>query len=277
MKPDYAKWIKRDLWQLHEAVTLVLEIEPIEMTPDRYGQSLITEKIDDGAAVAKWKELYGHSKDAITIGLFKAYSPRAINWWGCCLVDPRGYLAWAYGRGESLPAPMLEYLSPSGHVVANPFKDMKLTADEIGIRLLENDLLEVSARGVKKRVGMQQIGLINLRTGKLNRQGGVLIGMANRKKIPASEPKTVSRLRKALTDYFGIKDDPFDKTGRGWEPRFTLEDARNAADSRAKQDGIRRTSSYNDNIGLSSEEYSFDKENDDTDRWIEEHASDPEA
>ena len=150
------------------------------------------------------------------------------------------------------------------HATQNPSKDpcsafrsMKnLTADEISITFVgdkneygigANNLLEISARDTTKSVALAAIGLIDMHSRQLNSQCTILLGMAQKIKLPYSSAnsKKISRLRGVFRSYLNCTDDPFDlyRKAVGWNPRFKISDNRGAADVRAKREAERRTSS----------------------------------
>ena len=137
------------------------------------------------------------------------------------------------------------------------FRNMKnLTADEISITFMRdkneygigaNNLLEISARGTTKSVALAAIGLIDMHSSQLNSQCTILLGMAQKIKLPYSSAnsKKISRLRGIFRSHLNCTDDPFDpyRKAVGWNPRFKISDNRGAADLRAKREAERRTSS----------------------------------
>ncbi|WP_292992091.1 hypothetical protein, partial [Nitrosomonas sp.] len=81
-----------------------------------------------------------------------------------------------------------------------------LTADEVSITFVgdkaesgigANNLLEISARGETRRVALAAIDLIDLHRRRLNSQGVILLGMAQKKTLPSAglNRKKISRLR----------------------------------------------------------------------------------
>nr|SPS05761.1 protein of unknown function [Candidatus Nitrotoga fabula] len=106
----------------------------------------------------------------------------------------------------------------------------KLTADDVTITFvgdknvsgMGNNMLEISARGVTKRVALAEIGLVDRRGNALNLQGAILLGMAQNMKLPSNQKniKKISRLRAILRDHLGIQDDPFEgyRQSVGWFP-----------------------------------------------------------
>lgn len=140
------------------------------------------------------------------------------------------------------------------------FRGMEnLTWDEISIAFVgdtaesgsvtAHNQLDISARGVTRRVGLETFGLVDRRRSpvSVNKQGTTLWGFAQRHHVPrgdSSMPQAVSRLGKLLSEFLGIDDSPFELQGNRWVPRCTIVDKRGAADERAKRDAERRTVSY---------------------------------
>jgi hypothetical protein len=119
------------------------------------------------------------------------------------------------------------------------------------------------------------------RTGAVNSQGVVLVGIATGRKLPASNENSakLSRLRKLFRSNFGV-DEPFFPYNpkEGWSPRFQIVDGRGATDERARRDAERRSVSLEQylesgarlNAHLISEDPS-EQEGDDADRWLREN------
>ena len=145
-----------------------------------------------------------------------------------------------------------------------------------------NNMLEISARDVRKRVVLATLGLIDKRNGELNLQGGILFRLARKPMPPLNNnnAKRMSRLRLSLSDCLGLHGDPFEdcKLGGSWRPRFRIVDRRGAADDRARREAERRTESLEqanergdqfadaaDGIGSS------DDEEDDAAEWLREN------
>ena len=132
-----------------------------------------------------------------------------------------------------------------------------LTADELSIAFVgdksdsglgANNLLEISARRLTKRVPLAALNLVNRVQGTLNGEGAVLLGMASTRSPLRNEANSqkIKRLRKIFRENFGITSDPFERyrNGVGWVPLFKIVDRRGAADERAKREAERRTESY---------------------------------
>lgn len=138
--------------------------------------------------------------------------------------------------------------------------------------LAANNLLEVSARRESRRVALAALDLADRRTGGLNSQAAILLGMAEGRKLTytSTVAKRVDRLRAALRLHLGLVDDPFFKhtKGDGWRPRFEVLDKRGLADKRAKREGEHRTASYERLVGRGGQfeagqsEAPFDDEDD---------------
>jgi hypothetical protein len=122
---------------------------------------------------------------------------------------------------------------------------------DVHISLVAGDLIEVSARGQTKRATYSEFGLIDRRIGQgqLNSSGRIFLAMTTRStSISEVDKKNLSRLRKAFKETLGIAENPFYMPThvQRHTPRFTLEDARDKADQRAKE----RTGhdSYDDSV-----------------------------
>lgn len=147
--------------------------------------------------------------------------------------------------------------------------------------LAANNMLEVSARNVTRRVPLVALDLVDRRCGILNKQAAMLLGMA-KGRCPLrndNNAKKVARLRKLLRGHLGVQGDPFGPYRKdvGWEPRFKVTDRRGAADLRARKEGERRTVSYEDHklVGsdLSGNSYQDDMENEDDmgGKWLKDN------
>lgn len=165
-----------------------------------------------------------------------------------------------------------------------------LTADEISIAfvgdkgegLAANNMMEISARTVTRRVPLAALDLVDCRNGSLNKQAAILLAMTQGKS-PGSSPKistSVKRLREVFRKHLGIQDDPFEhyRPGVGWKPRFEVSDKRGAADERAKKEGERRSIRHRDDLaghqGVKSDsdgddppDYPTDSQTEDIDPW----------
>ena len=153
--------------------------------------------------------------------------------------------------------------------------------DKAKVGLAPKNMLEISARNVSRRFTPGELDLVDGRTGSLNSQGVLLLGMAGKLSVLYStiNAKKISRLRAFMRQTFGVRDDLFDRHKSEWSPRFQISDARGLADERAKKAGERRTVSLDQQddfadrqTAISDSEYTFDRENDENDEWIENHS-----
>jgi hypothetical protein len=168
------------------------------------------------------------------------------------------------------------------------FRQMKnLTSDQLSIAfvgdktesgLAPNNMLEISARNESKRVSPGELDLVDRRTGAVNSQGFVLLGMARKIPVPVTpaNAKKISRLREMMREKLGVKDDLFDRLfNSAWTPRFQITDKRGLADERAKTEAQRRTVSIDQQNSFSTQSievddsnYPFESESDDADDWL---------
>lgn len=100
--PDYPKWLRKELWQLHEAVSLLVELEPDD-SPAIDHPKYIQQKIADETVRATWGELYGDVKDAMDLGVLKFYVRQSIKWIGERRVERSEFIQWAKKRNFPLP------------------------------------------------------------------------------------------------------------------------------------------------------------------------------
>jgi hypothetical protein len=162
-----------------------------------------------------------------------------------------------------------------------------LLAREVSIEFVAGDsggvILNVSARKVKHRIALAELGLIDRRKGVMNTQGGLLLGLAQGRRIKTSSQKTAKqfeRLRNALKSSLGIKDNPItNQDGVGYLPTVQLADKRGTADMRAKREAERRTVSLDElqESGIQFEgnvraECDNESEGDAADEWLRKSA-----
>lgn len=138
------------------------------------------------------------------------------------------------------------------------FREMSgLAFNDVTLAFLANDLISVSAKGKTVRVQSGSFDLINRKSGGLNKQGAMLLGMAREQRVKKSSDAalkaTISRIRTILRELFGLKSDPFQED---WHPHFTVLDKQSEGDERAKEDAHHE--SYDDSRG-----YTYDTPDDD--------------
>jgi hypothetical protein len=112
-----------------------------------------------------------------------------------------------------------------------------LTADEVSLTLLADNMIIVEARDKIARIHYAALELINRHTGRVNIPGLILEGLIESKRVPTNKEnvKRISELRKRLIKHLGLRSNPFNlRRGVGWEPLFRISDNRNAQDERAK-------------------------------------------
>jgi hypothetical protein len=164
------------------------------------------------------------------------------------------------------------------------FKEMKgLNASELvlafvgdeaeSVGLGANNMFEVTARGQKRRIALAALELVDRRKGTPNGECGVLLGLAEGRKITKTGPNTqkMKRLRHVFMNHFGITKDPFEPymAATGWVPLFKIEDRRGLADERAKKEAEERMDSLEQlaEQGIQPPERSSD----DADEWMKEN------
>ena len=198
-------------------------------------------------------------------------------------------------RGKSADMPTTDTEADEHPVLAvsgspcNIFLAMeKLDASELSIAfvgdksetgLAANNMVEICARHETRRVALGVLELVDRRRGSVNSQGALLLGMANKMRLPHSGANAakMKRLRDVFRAHLGTRTDPFEpyRKGVGWVPRFKITDKRGAADERAKREAERRTDSYeqlNDRGDRFADTYEADRSvdcgNDDADEWL---------
>lgn len=166
---------------------------------------------------------------------------------------------------------------------SSTFLEMKgLNASELALAFVgdkaesglgSNNMLEVSARGQKRRIALAALDLVDKRKGTPNGECGVLLGLTQGYKPKKSSANTqkIKRLRRVFLYYFGIDRDPFEPymAATGWVPLFKIEDRRGLADERAKREAEKRVVSLEQlaEQGIQPPERSSD----DADDWLKEN------
>lgn len=180
--------------------------------------------------------------------------------------------------------------SPHGEDTCAVFRSLEnLCPNEIAIAIVGdtseaglagNNLLEISARGISKRISLGEFGLLDRRTGALNQQAAVLVGLARGARMSRTKESiaaTMKRLRAQFRARLGLKGDPFatHRPDVGWQPLFSIVDLRGRAEERAKEQAERRTLSF-DQMQEQGHQFSAndtdsaDEENA-ADKWMTEH------
>lgn len=155
-----------------------------------------------------------------------------------------------------------------------------IVGDTYETGLAGNNMLEITVREVTRRIAVAEFGLVDRRTGSLNQQAAVLIGLAHGAKIfrtKESHAATMKRLRAEFRNRLGVKADPFTQhsPANGWQPLFSIVDLRGRADERAKEKAEYLTKSFDQmqeqgHQFADSEAIATD-EGDAADRWMEEN------
>lgn len=235
------------------------------------------------------------------------YSPAFFIEWAVSKKWNPDWLGWAIGNGLYVPkqkpgetaapdvdsanlanSPDLVIEAPNGQEWTGgnstlAFSEMKgLTASELALAFVgdkaeaglgANNMLEVSARGQKRRIALAALDLVDKRKGSPNGECGVLLGLSQGLKIKKSSAHTqkLKRLRLVFLNYFGIDKDPFEPymEATGWVPLFKIEDRRGLADERAKKEAEERMVSLEQlaEQGIQLRE----RANDDADYWMKEN------
>lgn len=237
----------------------------------------------------------------------EVYSPTFFIEWALSKKFTPDWLRWAIGTGLYVPMQELHEPVPpdvDSAKLANPseltieapqvgewtggnstlaFSGMKgLNASELVLAFVgdksesglgANNMLEVSARGQKRRIALAALDLVDRRSGKPNGECGVLLGLAEgrRPKKSSANTQRMKRLRYVFLHYFGIDKDPFEPymAATGWVPLFKIEDRRGLADERAKKEAEERMVSMEqlEEQGIQLRERSID----DADDWMKEN------
>ena len=176
-----------------------------------------------------------------------------------------------------------------------------LTADELALTFTSNNSIKVVARNgeITKIIPFSELGLLNRSTGKLNKQGEALKGLAKKtgEKVlnKDTDPQHVARIRKIFYGCFEITSDPFFpfRKGVGWEAQFSIEDRSDSKDNRAQRKaihvpyddstkehayGLEDKHLFPETDSITSEnhegdEHTFDDEDDDAGRWLNNHSN----
>ena len=160
------------------------------------------------------------------------------------------------------------------------FKEMpRLTASELTLAFVgdkpktglgANNMLEVTARGQKRRIALAALELVDKRQGTPNGECGILLGLAQglKPKKSSSNTQKLKRLRLVFLNHFGMVKDPFEPymAATGWVPLFKIEDRRGLADERAKKEAEEHMDSLEQ---LAEQGIQLrDRSNDDADDWL---------
>ena len=117
------------------------------------------------------------------------------------------------------------------------FKGM--APSEVTLEFAPDMRLNITAGSEKKSGHCRDLKLINIRTGKLNNQGALLLEHCTSQTcIPKSGPNASSMraIRRIFKTKLGINANPFSKD---WIPHFKVIDSRDRADVRAKSKALR--------------------------------------
>lgn len=107
MKPDYAKWKRKELWTIFEAACLAATTEPT------YGKNVVDalSKISEFNKRQVTGEIYGHAKDAIDVRKLKQAARSRTSMIMDKRVTPAAFAAWLSRRGDYPIPPELKNLA----------------------------------------------------------------------------------------------------------------------------------------------------------------------
>jgi hypothetical protein len=250
---DYIFWLEKPKWDPVEASILLSGFE-IEEFPE--GKFTLVELLEEG--------------DGIHRLIIESINSKEMP----VTCTPAEWIDWAKQAGLPLPDALLQATNAQSNVSSrktvnaeNPCGAFRaitnLIADEINITFVgdkdetgmgANNMLEISARNITKRVALAELDLVNRNTKQLTMQGAILLGLARESFIPPfsrdnkDNTMAVKRLRDVLKKHLGISSNPFHTKHKsiGWTPRFKVTDNLGAADKRAKREAEHpsRTKSY---------------------------------
>jgi hypothetical protein len=95
-KPDYAKWMRKELWTLIEAAYLLSDLEPV-LTEQGVARCLNAEKPDSVF------DIYNDLKNGRINRSLKIVDRGDGGWVGYQRVDPSHCIEWAVNRGMAVP------------------------------------------------------------------------------------------------------------------------------------------------------------------------------
>jgi hypothetical protein len=152
-----------------------------------------------------------------------------------------------------------------------------LAPEELCLTFLPKAMVQVSARGITKRVSCHALSLMDRRRSELNTQGAALIGIASGQILPISHAYVISRLRNILRTHLDIKSDPFfPRSKTGWDPRFKIMNKRTGQDDRARRNAVDEQydeDSLEHNRPIGSK-HPFEDEDDDAGEWLKQQKKD---
>jgi hypothetical protein len=237
---SWGHWLRMTTWTSSQATALSLSRNPERVTLE------IARKFEKQSAFARtFIARHDLVYNAIISGTLLVTPTVAQS--GACrtLIPPKNLALWANDLDLDVPDEIKGLIEdrrePQG------FKDMEsLNWGEITLTLLGAGHIKVSVRSVTENIPLANLGLLNRTTNKPNRSFAILVMLVEASRSPIKyNPQlqnAVYRLRKALKGYFGIKKSPILFESDRYVAAFQLVDKRNAADERAKEKGIRRTS-----------------------------------
>ena len=223
---DYREWVTMPYWTIDEAVALSYGKNPAKVTAERLASLIGVSHSFPGE--------YANRVERVKRALHARDLSKPIR--------PTNFVNWANGAGIECPKPLSRLASansgPSTQEEPVLPEYENLNWEEITISFLKDRLIEIEIRGKKTRNSADVLGLLSKTTGKLNKLGFFLLGLARGlgdKSNPGDHKKTVSDLRRTLKQYFKIETDPIMFQGElGYRSRIQLEDKMKAGDKRAE-------------------------------------------
>lgn len=233
-------WLKQKFWLLPDAVALLFEYElegtdngqrlntsrhhyppqkPYFMSKEKYAEVLKTYRL---AAIAiRRGDLDVPNKDQLP-KIEIENKMEFIFKYHKTLIDKDKFLDWARKKNLSMPKILDDYSNGKLRQTDRSFPE-GLRWNEISVRFLNNEEVLIKYRGETFSTGYAAMGFCNKRSKSFNKQWGMFIDFAkNNGILPTNKSyflkecfdKTKQQKRKlsqTLQNYFGIKDDPFQK------------------------------------------------------------------
>ena len=251
---DFDHWLKMYYWTPEEAVSLSFGKEPT-----RVNKASLALVVGFSSFVSKYHHRLDQVVRAIEAGQLLGQ------------ITQESPIRWTTRTGIECPKPLSRLASanssPSTQEVPVLPDYENLNWEEIKLSFLKERLIEIEIRGKKTRHSAVVLGLLDKKTGSLNKLGIFLLGLARGlgdKSNPGDHKKTVSDLRRTLKQYFKIKTSPIILENKlGYRSRIKLEDKTKSGDKRAEERAERSMGSLDEigpNVVPSTEGHASDGE-----------------
>ena len=231
---DFEHWSRAEYWTSDEAVAISFGKNP---------KVVNGETLKNHRGKAQFADDYFARCDLLDRAIEKDRLPIKI--------PPADFFAWAHQLAIPIPPALIDAVETK----KTGFPEMEnLAWDEVKLTLLGAGHVEVSMRGLTKKLALATLGLVDRRKNEPNSCYAMLIMLVENSRRPTKSnsklQNAIYRLNKTLRVYFGIKVSPIRYASDRYIAAFQLVDKRKAADERAKEKGMRQTVPLDeDNMG----------------------------